>query len=401
MSSLTRQFSWVSGGRVAAALLQAAVLLLMAERLGPSNFGVLTAAIALTVVPQTLSDLGLTTFILRTRPDRREDGRITYAIHVNAVATSIGAALYSAGVLVFALFVDWSLLALLPLAVWLAGEKSCEVSMAVAVADRDARLNASVLLGRRAAAFVALVPLLLLGTDPIWAFTVSQAVTSLGALLVVRRLLAPRLPKLENIGLGGLLGLTRAYWLHTVATQVRSLDTAITAFVVGPYQAGLYAVASRLTNPLRILPSSLVAVLIPQIVRDQGLIARTTRALLVAMLLAMATIYLALAYVAPTAIPWALGPEYLPSVVPVQIVCVGLIFGVTASILAGVLQAQGRQRLVGISSTVTSVYCVIAIAALASIHGAIGAAVGLVSAFFIQTLMMAIGYAFGGRKSIT
>lgn len=396
---LVKQFSWISGGRIVAAILQAATLLIIAVVLGPTDFGFLATALALAVIPQTLSDLGITTFVLRTRGTSSTDGRVTYALRTNNLASALGGGLYAVVVLLCAAAISWNILVFVPLAIWLAAEKNCEVWLSVAVADHDARLNVLILVGRRAAALGLMLGFLVLAANPALSFSLAQAISSTVAAVVAQRIIRRRLPPSFSWTVRELLGETRAYWVHTIATQIRNLDSALTAMVAGPYQAGLYSVASRLTNPLRILPTSLVAVVIPQISRDEGRVSRSTRLLLGLTVLGMAVLYASIALLAPYIVPAVLGDDYLQSVLPIQIVCFGLMFGVTASILAGVLQAKGYGRLVGVASVTTSIFVVTALLLLASVWGAVGAALALASAFLLQTAVMSAGYAFGTRRS--
>lgn len=388
---MIKQFTWVTGGRIGAALIQAAMLILAALVLAPSGFGELSAALALAVLPQTIADFGITTFVLRQRAADRADARIGEALWINDRASAVAGALYALAVLLYSAAMGHEYLALLPLAIWLATEKNADVWSSVLIADRDARMNVALLVLRRGLALGLFLGLVASHVDAVLAFTSSYAIaSSIGASLthvVVKRRIAAR----TQLGVRALLRSTGPYWVHTMATQARNLDTAIVAWIGGPFQAGLYAVASRLTNPLRILPTSLVAVAIPHIASSGGVVERKLRWLLGAVLVGMSAIYISIVLLAPWAVPAVLGDEYSPAVVPVQIVCIGLIFGAAASLTAGVLQAKGRQRLVGRASASTSAYCVGSIVLLSNLYGATGAALALASSFFFQTVFMLIG----------
>lgn len=384
------QFSWVAIGRIVAALIQMATLAITAVWLGPTDFGILSAVLAVAIIPQALLDLGIPTFVLQVRASGKDPQLLRYALTVNG-STSLLLMLVSALALTgLGMFVSPIFFAMLPLAVWIGAERNVEVWLGIALADGDARLNVTFLVGRRIAALALMLGAYFLGSGPIFAYSISLAFTSAVASIWARRLLTARVevPVREKRRLKELLAVTGPYWIHSTATQVRNIDTALVALIANPAQAGYYAVASRLTGPMRILPTSLAAVVLPRVARENGRVGRKLTLLIVFTLFAMSLLYAALAVVAPWAVETFLGQPYLPSVVPVQIVCAGLILGAVASLIAAVLQGMGQSRIVAVASVVASITCVVAIALGTIWWEAAGAAVGLVSSFAVQVLLM-------------
>lgn len=387
---MIRQFSWVAIGRIVAAMVQMVTLALVAVWLGPADFGVLAAVLALAVVPQTLLDLGIPTYVLKARAAREDPEMLQFALRVNGATSALLSAVSAAALLLLGTFISPLLLMMLPLAVWVGAERNVEVWMGVALADGDAQLNVTFLVGRRLFGLALMLVTFLIGVPPVLSFAIALASSSLIAVIFAQALLRPRVrvrPR-GHRSIAGLVHLTAPFWVHSAATQVRNLDTALVALIADPTQAGYYAVASRLTGPLRILPTSLAAVLLPRISKANGRIDRSLGLTVIATLFAMTMIYISIAIAAPWAVATFLGAAYLPSIVPIQIVCVGLVLGAAASLLAAILQAKGRQRFVASASVAASLVCLVAIVIGTYLAGAAGAAVGLVSSFAVQVCLM-------------
>lgn len=381
-------FSWLAGGRILAALIQMLSLALFANWVGPATFGIVASVTAIAVIPQNLFDFGISTYIVRHRAADPDDGTVTFALRVSGrISVFLGAASFLA-LSVLGLLIDPVFASLLPLALWVGAERNAEVWMGIALADGDTRLSVASLLGRRIGSLVLLLTIQYFTSLPELAYSVSLGLTSMIAAVIGRRLLRPRLPRSCDMTLRSLVATTWPYWLHSTATQLRNVDTALVALVASPTQAGFYAVASRLTNPLRILPSSLAAVVLPGIARTQGVVNKRTAIVIGAMIGSMAALYSLIAVLVPWIVPPLLGDIYENAVAPIQIVCLGLVFGAAASILASLLQAKGFAKAVSFSSLAASLFCVPAITVGSVYFGAAGAALGLVSSFAVQTIAL-------------
>ncbi|MET3932810.1 lipopolysaccharide biosynthesis protein [Arthrobacter sp. OAP107] len=381
-------FSWLAGGRILSALIQMLSLGLFANWVSPSTFGIVASVTAIAVIPQNLFDFGISTYIVRHRAADPNDGTVTFALRISGrISILLGVAfIVTLGVL--GLWIDPLYAWLLPLALWVGAERNAEVWMGIALADGDAKLSVASLLGRRIGSLMLLVTIQYFTSLPELAYSVSLGMTSLVAAAVGRHILRPRLPRRRRMTLRSLIATTWPYWLHSTATQVRNVDTALVAVFASPAQAGFYAVASRLTNPLRILPSSLAAVVLPAVARTQGVVNKRTAVVIAYMIGSMAAFYCLIAVLVPWVVPLVLGDVYSSAVTPIQIVCFGLVFGASASILASLLQAKGFAKAVSFSSLAASLFCVPAITLGSVYWGAAGAAIGLVSSFAVQTLAL-------------
>ncbi|WP_182623257.1 lipopolysaccharide biosynthesis protein [Clavibacter phaseoli] len=385
------QFAWISVGRIVAALLQAATMLLLVRSLPPEQFGFFAAVLGLLAVPQVLFDLGLPTLVIRERARDRLDGSVTAALRLNTgLAITLATCLGALGV-ALALLVDARYWSLLPLAVWAAAERSADTWLGVVLADGDARINTTNLVVRRVATmglFLAstIVPIL----EPMLAYSVAVAASAVGSLVFAYVYVARRLAPSDGSRMRVLLSRSYPYWINSVAAQAQNLDAAITSALAGPLQAGFYATSARLTNPLRILPASLATVLLPVAAKKTS---RTLRGVLLLISGAsglFALLYLLLFAAVPFLVPFALGSAYQGAVVPLQITAIGLVFASCAALLGAVLQGVGKKNFVATISVLSTMICLAGVALGAVTNGATGAALGLASAYLVQCVALLI-----------
>jgi O-antigen/teichoic acid export membrane protein len=383
---MLRQFSWVAIGRVVSALLQFITFVLLANRVDPGQFGIIAAVVGAAIVPQSFLDFGMATYIVKARSADRNDGVVTYALKVNNRISLAFSAIALAVLVLLGVFVDPTFASISPLAVWAAGEKNADTWLGVALADGDSHLNLVGLIGRRLAAVTLLIIGFSLDFEPGLIYACAMAIAALSAAAFAQIVVGRRLPPQSAGSLRGLLRRSRPYWLHSFATQLRNLDSALVAMVGAPTQAGYYAVASRISGPLRLVPTSLASVLLPVVARE-GRVAPKTRKLIALTLLAMGVTYALFAVAAPFVIPALMGSAYDKSVIPVQAMCFGLIFGAAASMFAAILQGFGEQKYVAVCSVVSSLTCIPAIVLGTLWLGATGAAMGMISSFLLQSVL--------------
>ncbi len=189
---------------------------------------------------------------------------------------------------------------------------------------------------------------------------------------------------------GFVLSAARAYWLNTVASQLRNLDVAVVGMVAPAVQAGYYSIASRLTAPLRLIPTSLAAVVLPVASnRSVGGLARLGKMCSVAVA-GMVLGYGLLALAMPAAVPALLGHSYLGSVGALQIVCISLPFAGAASLFGALLQGVGLKRFVALTSSSTGVLALLLVG-IGAMRGPESAAVGLGISFGVQAVVLGAG----------
>ncbi|WZH52241.1 MAG: lipopolysaccharide biosynthesis protein [Nocardioides alkalitolerans] len=389
---LRTQFIWVAGGRALSAVLQAALFVLLARQLGPSDFGHVGAFLGLVTLAQVGVDLGLSTLVTRERAREPGSPLVSSALRLTTQTAAGILGLLAAGLLVAGWLLDPVYFQMLPLALWAALERNADVRLSLAFADGDAKVNVQNIVGRRAlsiAIFAAWAPF----TDsPVLAFSMASAIAAFVANAAARWATRDRALGEATVSTLEVLRAARPYWVNSVATQARNVDAALVAGLAGAHQSGLYASGSRITTPLRILPTSLASILIPHAARSQATRAGARRSLRIAGLasLAASVLYLVIAATVPFVVVPLLGAAYDEAIPVMVIVVLGLPFAAAASLVGSVLQGVGDARGVASSSTASTVFCIAGVAAAAPFLGAAGAALMLSMSYVIQVAALGL-----------
>lgn len=392
-TQLFRQFSWILLGRLVAAALQATTVIILARLLGPHQFGVLAAILGAIIWLQAVADLGVAKLVVRERTDGASRGVVSGGLWVNSRSTFILGLVLALLFLFSGVFFDEAFFLMLPLAVSAAGEKNADTWLGVAIADGDTHLNSINLVCRRALALGGF--LLLASTDiaPMLAYTIAVAIAALCSVAFAHRHVS-KLVVAEREPLRAVLDLARPYWINTLAVQLRNLDAGIVGAMASPGVAGYYASASKLTSPLRMLPTSLAVVILPHAARTRRDSAKTIANLVLLSGALVGIIYISLIFLVPWLVPIFLGSEYQPSIVPLQIVLMGLVFAAFTSLFGAVLQGRGFPRQVATASILTTIYLLIALLVLTPLGGAAGAASALATSFALEAVALAVFFIF-------
>lgn len=395
---MIRQLLWLLGGRIVSALLQFASFVLLARWAGPSDFGLTAAVTSFVVVPQSVLDFGISTAVLKARAAGGRESFVRGALALSNRISLLFGLVFAAALVGLGATWDPRLMCLVPLAVWASAEKNSDTWVSVAIADGDTRINGLNYAARRGILLVTFVLLWYsLSIPAILAFSVASAIGGLCAAGVSQAVIGKRLRHgRSKVSLREALRETRSFWAHSVATQVRNSDATIVAVLASTLEAGYFAVGSRLSGPLRMIPTSLAPILLANVAKHG--FGRVVRQQLVWTMVLMSTLYVGLAATAPWYIPLLLGEEYAPSVVPVQIVCLSLIFGSAASLLSAVLQGMGRQRAVAFVSMATSAVVLVGLVGLTIVGGAVGAAFALGVSFLFQSVSLFAVFVVQGRR---
>lgn len=387
---VVRQFAWVSGGRVVAAVLQALVLALVARSVTPAEFGVLGIFLGLAAVAQTAVDMGVGTFIIRERAARPDSGEIAVAMRFNNYSSSLLSVLCAIALVLLGALVSPIWWFLLPLAVWIGAERNADARISIALADGDAKINVTNLVGRRLLAVLILLVLVGVGLDGLLAYAVALAIAALISSIYANGYVRRRVAPASSSSYRAVLARSRAFWIHSLATQARNLDVPIVGSVAGATAAGYYSAGSRLTNPLRILPYSLASVLLPEATRAfrAGRSLKPSLGLAGIMVAGVSLLYVVLIPLTPWLVDVVLGVAYSGSVVVIQIVLAGMPFAAGVSLAHALLQALGRKSLVAASSTMFTASTLVAVFLAAVVAGAVGAAIALSAATAVQCLYL-------------
>lgn len=243
-------------GRLVAAVLQIAVIALLTRSLGVNSFGVFASSSAIALVVVAFVELGGGVRVLRVAADPDAGGVLSTLLILRLTA-----------------LVALPLLALIvePAA---ASPVLIAASCAYAVGETAGDLGVGILQGiqRPLAAMATLVlrrliPVVILigvpSVDGALVALVATGVVGFSVLVIVSwgRLARPRSPLI-------ILRENYKIMLSGAGSTVSQLDVPIIAAVAGPTIAGLYAAATRLFNPLNLVVSTMVQVLVPEMARS-------------------------------------------------------------------------------------------------------------------------------------
>ena len=396
---LASQFAWVSVGRLFGALIQAVTMLLLARDLGPHGFGMFSAVFGTVIVFQAALDLGIATMLVRERAANPASPMIHSALRVTDRMAFVLTGAVSLPLLVLGSFLDSFFFTLLPLAVWAACERHTETWLAVPLADGDARINTQNLLVRRAITALLYLGAVAVGLDPALAFSMAMSLTAVVSLIVIRKIVVMRLALDSSpLTFREVIRSSWPYWINSLGTQARNLDTLVVSTVAGASQAGFYAATSRATGPLRIFSTSMAAVLLPASASAGRKQLRSLFRLVWAMTVFCGLLYGGLIIVVPTAVEIFLGEAYQGAVLPLQIVLAGLVFAALSSLFTSMLQGANLQYFVAKTAIATTAVCLALVCIGAFVAGAVGAALALSFSFLFQSAILAVRVAKHARR---
>jgi O-antigen/teichoic acid export membrane protein len=397
---MIREATWLTAGRLVAALLQAANLILLARAVDPSTFGKVAALMSTLMVVGSVFDLGMGSLLLRERSAGAGASVVRAILRVNSLTNS---ALFCTSAIALAGLAivrsDPDLWALLPICLWCVSEKNCQVWLLWAIAEGRTRLQFQSLLMRRGggvALFLALLPLL----QPALAFSVGICLASMVANFFVRRSLG--VPQsTRSVSLNKIIKQGRPFYVTSVAAQSRNLDILLVQLVAGAATAGLYAIPARLTSPLRMLPASVAPVVVRHVASGTAQSQRAATRLAALLMAVMVVILGIIAALAGVLLPLALGATYAGAVTPLRVSCVGLIFASAVSLQTAFLQGRGREAWVSYISIPVAIVSLGLIGAGAAVGGASGACVGLSVSFLVHSVLLALASRRDARLQTT
>lgn len=177
------------------------------------------------------------------------------------------------------------------------------------------------------------------------------------------------------------------------------LDFIILSMLTGPAVLGIYAVASKFAELIKVPGMALQYVLYPQYAKD-GLpkaAARVRRILPKVALFSVCGV-IPLAIGASFVIPFAYGSDFEPAVLPAQIILLGLVLEGVTGVISGFLYGVGRPGLnscaMGAGLAVTLVLDVILIPPF----GASGAAAASAVAYLVTTAALYVSFLWVNRS---
>jgi len=167
------------------------------------------------------------------------------------------------------------------------------------------------------------------------------------------------------------------------------LDFILLNLLVGPAVLGIYAIASKSAELIKVPGMALTYVLYPQYAKD----GRARATLAVRRLLPKAAVFsavgvLVLAAATPFVIPLAYGEEFAPAIIPAEIILLGLTLEGVTGLVSGFLYGVGRP---GLNSWAMGAGLAVTIAldlVLIPPFGATGAAVASAVAYMVTTVAL-------------
>jgi O-antigen/teichoic acid export membrane protein len=185
-----------------------------------------------------------------------------------------------------------------------------------------------------------------------------------------------------------------AYGLRAQVGGVMSLlnlrlDFVLLSLLAGPAVLGVYAIASKFAELVKIPTMALTYVLYPRYAKDEGNEARAgARNLMPKAALLSAGMVLVLWLSAGLVIPWIYGADFAGAVRPAQIILAGLVFEGVAAVVTGYLYGSGRPGLNSIAMAAGLVVTVALDLLLIPPFEAVGAAVASAVAYTTATLVL-------------
>lgn len=178
------------------------------------------------------------------------------------------------------------------------------------------------------------------------------------------------------------------------------LDFAILAAIAGPAVLGVYAVASRFAELLRLLPLSVFWVLYPSYAKARrgDAVEREAKKALprIAVLSLAGALPLA---AAAFALPWIFGPAFNAAILPAQILLIGLVAEGAGGVATPYLYGKGRPGLNSIGMGAGVVVTVVLDVLLIPRHGAVGAAIASSAAYATASLTLLLLFAWVAARS--
>jgi O-antigen/teichoic acid export membrane protein len=176
------------------------------------------------------------------------------------------------------------------------------------------------------------------------------------------------------------------------------LDFVLVGAIVGPAQLGIYAVASRFAELLRLPPLAVNYVLYPDFARvDSSTAVVRARSMIPRVGAVTAAAAVPLALIAMIAIPLLYGPEFRSAVAPTYVLLVGLSMGGVSGVITAYLFGRGRPGLSSLSQVAGLVVTVTLDLALIPTFGVMGAAVASCLAYLTASGVLVVCFLWLSR----
>lgn len=342
-TAFSRQVGWSLAARVSAAVLQLAVILLLARGLPPSDFGWVASTIVLSVALAATNGFGLIRQIQYRRSLNPQDESLAELFSLRLRFTYASSLLWLAACgALWAITGDSMALAVMPIAVWLTFEQTTAVWNAISVVDDRARDLLPSWLYRRLPVVLLLLAGPAWGWDVVWSWSCGVAAGSLLAFVTgfrgqepwARALWPRRLTR-------GDLHLDLGYWWSEVGSQIRDVDVATVA-LVNASAGGIYALPARLVKPMNLVTVSAASVAFPRLARMPVVSRRQLTIWCILGTSPVLVVALAVGLCAPL-VPVLVGPDYASAVAPLRILCLAAVITGSGALVLTFLQSRSKE----------------------------------------------------------
>ncbi|WP_227496992.1 oligosaccharide flippase family protein [Planctomonas psychrotolerans] len=379
------QFVALLVSRGAGALLLAISFVLVARWAGPSDFGILSAILAVGAVYFVIVDLGLSSFISRASA-KGHLGDVATALRLNTISSVLGGVVAAGAITLFAAGQQLPA-GLLVLGLSMALEKNVDTALAVSIARGNKTTPAVSILVRRALTLGLLAALYAAGTDPILAYAYATLASSLVGQFLARRALADdyrytgqRTPSLWRAAF--------PFLLANLTASSRNLDILIVTTTSGSQMAGLYAAAQRLTSPFMLIPSTIATLVLPAGAKGTPRRAARIAWKLTGIHLGLLALLMGVAVFADPLVRLLLGTDFAASAPILAWTLAAFPFIALASPLGGLLQSQGHERVVATNGIVFSIVLIVALIIGSLLFGGVGAAQALTAVYVAKSVSL-------------
>lgn len=250
--------------RLLASLGQAGFLLLLAREIGPSQFGAVAVVLAVGYVFSAITGFGSSTRVLRlAAEDNNREQTATRLLYLRLWGTALSVV----GCTVLALLGSSSL-ALLAVFI-IASDQVVDYVQAYFAGTTRQLWSSLVIVAQRLVPFVTLGTMILVGSFSAELIAVSFVSTLVCSLVVPLRERSTTV-KFWSREIWTELRSSTGYWMSGLAPNISQLQPPLLNLVLDASSVGLFAITSRLTNPLTILVGALQTLLIPELARRRG-----------------------------------------------------------------------------------------------------------------------------------
>ncbi len=239
--------------RIAAAAMQAVIIILLARNLGPGGFGTFAVSIGIGTVLGSLLGFGSSAQALRllATPEPRRLAATLLLLRLAAAAIVAG----------FVVAVGWSgpRDVVLMAAIYVASEIVCDLCQSLMLGMQHVVMAHVAIVQRRVVPLALLLAGIAFAWSPSLTLSIGWALSAAIALFFCRSLVARPLPAWTAVRSG------LHFWSSMALLNLQNLDVVLLQAVAGQTLVGQYGAAARVVNPLNLFTATILSILTPKL----------------------------------------------------------------------------------------------------------------------------------------